>query len=106
PRVRDGGDLQLAPVAAPRVHLADVERAPQLAADARSQAGRRLGQADPCVNLYVAERAAPGRRIDVEHGGPCELLATVRGDFDAGRDTDSLFRTPRDALSALDAGGV
>src|ERR1700741_787780 len=106
PRVGGGGDLQLAAIAAPCVHLAHMERAPQLAADARSQTGRRFGKADPGFKLFLLERATPRRRIEIEHTSPGELVTTVRGDLDAARDTNSLLGTLRDALPALDAGGV
>jgi hypothetical protein len=65
-RVGCCGDLELARVAASRIHLAHGQRAAEPAADAATQTLRRFGQAEPRVDLDLAERTLPRRWIDVE----------------------------------------
>jgi hypothetical protein len=104
--VRRGGDLQLTTVAAPGVHLADVEGTAEASRDPVAQLRRRFLQAVPRQRLHRPERGPAGSSIDVETGALRELLARVRSLFELASRTDRALGARLDTLAALDAEGV
>src|SRR2546426_198993 len=74
-RIGRGNDLKLAPVAAPGVHLADVEGASEPPLDPLLQRRGRFLQARPRQDLHSPERGLARSAVDVESGPLCELLA-------------------------------
>ena len=102
-RVGGGGDLELAAVAAPGVHLTDVSERPnrprmRRAERAADSPGWARGDLHPTERR---PRRSPDRRRRTRDWASCSRR--VRGDLDIVASRSPLLGTGRDAFAALDA---
>src|SRR5712692_1128753 len=105
-RVGRGDDLQLTTIAAPGVHLADVEGAPEPPLDPLFQLRGRFLQARSGQRLHPSERGPARGAVNVEGGALCELLPRVRRHLELTSCVDRALGAGLDTLAALDAEGV